>query len=146
MTLQSIMSAGQKGAESAALEAATTLGLLAWGTVPKGWHKGATEVYATNMVAHNGNAYPPCIECNVKAADGTLIVGKTDGPPGSLSLRACNIHQKPWIANPTGHQLVEWAAENNVKTLHVSGSKTSDLYPDIETTTFAILLEAFGGL
>jgi hypothetical protein len=141
MALQKIISAGQRGAEYAALMIAESLGMDTGGIVPKGWGEGyEDELKRLSLVEHKGYAYPPCIEENIKNSDGTLIVGRVDVPPASLSRVGATIYKKTFIINPTPDELRAWIEAEQISTLHVSGTKLTDLDPGIESTTSALLL------
>lgn len=149
--LKKIISGGQNGADFGGIRAGKALGLDTGGTAPKGWRvcrfdgsDGSNPVLAQyRLVQHSSREYPPRTRQNVADSDGTLWVGYSGSPGGKLTQGTCRNMGKPYIENPTPAELKVWVEANQIAVLNVAGNRASAQNPDIEQTTYRLLIDAF---
>ena len=147
MTLKSIISGGQTGADQAGLAAAVDLGLEPGGWLPKrcwtddGPRPDFIQVYKMKECPMEG--YPTRTEWNVRDSDGTVIFGNENSPGCTLTKRLCKRLAKPLIINPTPDELRTWVDERKIAILNVAGNRERT-NRGIFGRTYKILVEAFG--
>ncbi len=153
MTVRSIMSGGQTGADRGALEAAHDLGLSRGGWAPEGWRAEDGQIplwYRAGMMQSPSSSYRVRTRANVEASHGTLIVslGELAVDSGSyLTAALARTVGKPCIhmtidklANPTGAAIVrEWLEGKSIRTLNVAGPRESR-EPGIQAATRGALV------
>ena len=150
--LEKIVSGGQTGADQAALDVATRLGIPHGGWVPKGR---ATEIGPLpdryRMREMPTADYAKRTEQNVLDSDGTVIVshGALDGGSALTEVLA-EQHGRPHIqldmdklsVRDAADTLKGWIQDNAIRTLNVAGSRESR-DPDIYRLTAAVLETLF---
>jgi len=145
--IQRIISGGQTGAESVALDAAINVGLPHGGWIPKGRlteDSPLPEKY--NYEEMPSSSYPERTEQNVIHSDGTLILshGKLTG--GSLLTNEfAEKHEKPFlhiylyeeIIYGAAVHIVDWVQDHGIEVLNVAGpraSKDPEIYEKVVMT------------
>ncbi len=146
--LEKIISAGQAGADQAALDAAMNLGVPYGGWIPKDrWTEAGTISDKYELKEMPSLSYEESIEQNIIDSDGTLVI--SHGKPAGeylLSFKFSEQHKKKLLhinlKNNKGFsaaQLVKsWIALNDIKVLNVSGPCESE-DPEIYEDTVSLL-------
>lgn len=150
--LDKIISGGQTGADIAGLQAAKKLGLSTGGTMPKGFRteEGNKPNYKQlyNVVENEYFSYVYRTEENVLNSDGTLIFGTVNSAGTKLTVRLCNVHNKPFyiVTYPEKslHKLnvYDWVEHSKIKTLNIAGNRENS-NPGINLFTFNFLINEF---
>jgi|GEM_PF-901782 len=163
-----IDSGGQTGADLGSLIGAQAVGIPTGGVAPHGWlveqdvrfpnrtNPGLADFGLVEGPKGNseGHTYIIRTEMNVKATDGTAILGSADPNRDKGSARTIELadkHGKPWIHfeldelnNPQqcAQELRAWVIDNNVRKLNVAGNRGSKA-PQLEGQTAQIIEGAF---
>ena len=131
MALTKIISGGQTGADQAGLRAAKALGLETGGTAPYGWwtEEGPqmTLLESYNLVEGepDSKTYPKRTARNVIGSDGTVAFGIMSSYGEILTRNLCTKNRKPYIANPSQPQFINWIEQHNIHVLNVAGNRES---------------------
>lgn len=154
MTILTVFSGGQTGADRGGLKAAKEFGLPTGGWMPKGYlaldgnHPEFGELYGVQE--HPSPLYPPRTFRNVFDADGTVrfaIHFQTAGE--RCTLQAIEKMHKPHFdvdaldCNITPADLAAWIVAQKIEKLNVAGNSERTA-PGIEEFVVAFLLETFG--
>jgi hypothetical protein len=142
-----VISGGQSGVDSGALEAAYEAGLETGGTAPKGYR---TEngpnlelLRKYGLVESSAFNYNHRTKQNILDSDATVIFADLLHSPGTqLTMKLALENRKLVLINPSPQQLIEFIAQFKIKTLNVAGNRES-IAPGIFDRTKKILLEAF---
>ncbi|MFH1981990.1 MAG: putative molybdenum carrier protein [Pseudomonadota bacterium] len=147
-----IISGGQTGVDRGALDTAIKLGVPHGGWLPRGRktedgrlpdHYDLQELASTD--------YRERTECNVRDADGTLIISPDPLSGGSAYTRQmAEQYAKPWLhINPAAagefaaaRTAYDWIAEKGIEVLNVAGPRSSK-EPGIYATTCRLLESVF---
>lgn len=132
MRLAKVISGGQTGADVTALICAKALGLQTGGTAPKGWKiDGGTnpKLAEYGLVESNSTDYAIRTKLNVRDADVTIWIGKTNSPGYWCTHNAAKTNSKPFFVNPTELQL-EYIC-NSYETVNFAGNRAR-IYPEVE--------------
>ena len=128
MTLKSIRSGGQTGADQAGSEAAIQLGLEPGGWIPKGRRTNIGRL--TDRLferykyhEHTSVQYSPRTEQNGLDSDGTVLFGNVGSPGCALTIRLCQKHGKPYIINPTKERFLEFLEKYEIEVLNCAGNR-----------------------
>jgi len=152
IALERIVSGGQTGADRAALDVATTLGLEAGGWVPKGRRAedGRIPARYAGLVETDTDAYEHRTALNVRDSDATLIFsfGEPRGGTG-LTLTLARSSGKPHLvvdlattaAAQAAERVRDWLVATSVRVLNVAGSRASS-EPRIAPAVAAVLTAA----
>lgn len=128
MKLQKIISGGQTGVDTYALEIAAQLGIPTGGTAPRYYltERGAnTELKKYGLVEHSSMLYPPRTEANILNSDGTLLLGNPNSNGSKLTIGICKKHGRSILINPTGAHFAMWLERCRIKTLNIAGNRGS---------------------
>lgn len=128
--VEKVISGGQTGADRMGLEVAEKLGIPTGGTAPKDyWTENGPDwsLEEFGLVQHTSKKYEERTVLNVVDSDGTVLFGNESSPGSMLTRRLCKVHKRPYKANPTKDELVQWLADNKIKTLNVAGNRGSKL-------------------
>jgi hypothetical protein len=150
MTLKTIRSGGQNGADIGGVRAAKKSGKVQYcGTMPNGFRTldGPKPEYAAefNMAEHSSPNYPPRTYENVKVSDGTIRLAVNINSAGErCTLKAINQYGRPYFdvhiqsvssfaLPPECHPsaAAKWIVENNIAHLNVAGN-SEQTAPGIE--------------
>jgi hypothetical protein len=145
MHIGKIISGGQTGADTAALNFAKDNGIPTGGFAPRGFmtelgpNENLKSVYG--LVEIEEGSESRTIR-NIMESDGTIIFADklTDG--SNLTLLTCIKRRKPHLYNPSIEEFREWIKENNIKILNIAGNRES-VTPGIEKRVYKFLTEAF---
>lgn len=152
MSLKTVISGGQTGADRAGLAAAKAAGLFTGGWMPKGFRAqdGARPEFADmyGVREHASDKYPPRTALNVKEADATLrFATDWDSAGEVLTLKFIERYGRPYFdVTPGGEEtpedVVAWLRRHDVRVLNVAGNaeRTS---PGIEAFVTAFLGAVF---
>ena len=156
LRLQRIVSGGQTGADQAALDVATELGVPHGGWVPKGRRTESgplPEKYRLEEMPTD--SYPKRTEQNVLDSDGTLIISHGELKEGSEYTRKMAAkHGKPCIHIDADKQSIEaavqmirtWISGNDIKVLNVAGppaGKDPNIYTATKRLLKAVILSSY---
>jgi Circularly permutated YpsA SLOG family len=152
-----IISGGQTGADQGGLLAARELGIPTGGTAPLGW---LTETGSQEQLLRDfglGECSEPGYDArtkeNVVAADGTLLIGSTDGGGSALTARIAGEAKKPLlhlaVPGTTDSEPLEnvsalfsdWLSRFQIRILNVAGNRESQ-NPGIQEFTRRFLIAA----
>jgi predicted Rossmann-fold nucleotide-binding protein len=144
-----IISGGQTGADRAALDAASQLGIACGGYCPKG-RKSEDGVIPDKypLTETKTDNYPERTELNVKTSDGTLILVKGSADRGTnLTIQLCRQYHKPFMTidvfgEGPATDVNKWLQENHINTLNVAGNRES-ISPGIHKRAYEFLLRVF---
>jgi len=144
--LRKIISGGQTGADLGALVGARRVGLDTGGTAPKGYRTDAgpqpTVLRGFGLTEHRLTAYPPRTACNVRDSDATVLFGDTTSPGCTLTIELCVKQGKPYLENPSAHELRRWTLVNQFGVLNVAGNRERTNH-GLAKRVAAIIIEAF---
>jgi hypothetical protein len=144
--LKKIISGGQTGANSAALDFAIWHDLPHGGWCPKGrLCENGTINPQYQLKETSTKNYPQRTEKNAQDSDGTVIFTMSSKLSGGSKKTAelATKHHKPWIhLHPRTHYepelpLLEFLSEHNIETLNVAGTRASkepDVYKFVKYT------------
>jgi hypothetical protein len=144
--LKRIISGGQTGADSAALDFAISQEIPHGGWCPKGrLCENGTIDPRYQLEETSTKSYPQRTEKNVLDSDGTVIFTMSPKLSGGSKKTAqlAAKHHKPWIhLHPRSHYepelpLLEFLREHNIETLNVAGTRASkepDVYNFVKHT------------
>jgi hypothetical protein len=128
--VEKVISGGQTGADRMGLDVAKELGIPTGGTAPKNYR---TEngpdwsLQAYGLAESYSYDYEPRTYQNAQDSTGTVIFGDTNSAGSKLTVKACKFHKKPYKANPSVLELVDWIRESNITILNVAGNRGSKL-------------------
>lgn len=143
MILERVRSGGQTGVDQTGLFVAREHGIKTGGWAPKGWRTEAGPapwLAEYGLAEHPSSSFKPRTHANVRDADLTVWFGKRS-PGYFCTLNGAELHQKPFIVNPTVVQLVKTILKLHVKELNVAGNRlenhpeASDLAREVLTAT-----------
>lgn len=134
-----VISGCQTGADQGALYAAKKLDIETGGFCTKG---NQTEdgprpdlIEYFHLTEMKTQDYPVRTEANVKAADGTVVIGRYTERGTALTLRLCDKHKKPCLRIGYPTETLDWdtAVEaltafiqvHHIQTLNVAGNRES---------------------
>jgi hypothetical protein len=155
MSVTTIISGGQTGADRGGLEAAMALGLAHGGCCPRGRRAEDGVVPARyRLVEDDTSAYWSRTRRNVLAADATVVFTRGAPRGGSrLTIVFAEQAQRPWLHLELDHvattpaaaakRLRAWLAANRVRVLNVAGERESTA-PGIAATVERFLRRALG--
>lgn len=145
-----IISGGQSGADTGALQAARQLGLETGGFAPKGYRTEGglrPELREWGLVELESRSYANRTRANVAAADAVLILSVIKDSPGTKMTVAEAISQnKPWLLVDSrdadaGHRSREFLVKNRPATVMVSGNRET-VAPGITARVAVLLADA----
>lgn len=146
--IEKIISGGQTGADIGGLIAAEYLRIPTGGSMPKNFRReeGTYEenkefAKRFNLSEHSSLYYPPRTKENVIRSDGTVLFGITSSSGSKLTIVLCKQYKKPFRANPSHYEFVEWIMEKDIKVLNVAGNRES-ISPGIQEAVSEFLVEA----
>lgn len=142
--IEQIISGGQTGADQAGSEAAIRLGLRPGGWIPRGRRTNtgrmSDELFSRyGYQEHASASYPPRTEQNVREADVTVWLGRTNSPGYYCTRKAATRWGKPMHCNPPAILLRELARSYRV--WNVAGNR-EETNPGLFERTVAQLVEA----
>jgi hypothetical protein len=138
-----IISGGQTGIDRLGLETARACGLPTGGYAPKDYR---TEngpdpsLRQFGLIETASSSCTPRTIANIRASDGTVLFGDTTSRGSADTIKFCIAHRRPYIENPTAHQLLEFIYAHNIRVLNVAGNRASRLSTNQLTYYRAILL------
>jgi hypothetical protein len=149
--LNIIKSGGQTGVDIGALVAARNLGIKTGGWAPKGFltEDGLKpELAKYNLVETYDPGYITRTVRNVSESDGTIRIATNFESRGEVcTLKAIQKHKKPHLdIHPSAdfeenvQKVIEWIAQNQIKTLNVAGNRES-VSPGIRDFTVKLITE-----
>lgn len=124
-----IISGGQTGADRAALEIATELGIRTGGKAPKGYMTengpdlSLRDVYG--LKEHRSSNYRLRTQVNVAASSATTLFGNKHTLGSRATVSSCHQLWRPLIINPTVEQLYHFILAYEVVILNVAGNRLS---------------------
>ena len=149
IAIEKIVSGGQTGADRAALDVASELGLVAGGWIPRGRRAedGTVPQRYENLVETESASYAHRTEQNVRDSDATVVF--SFGPPtggSALTAKLARSLGKPLLAldlvvsntDEAVARLRSWLAETRPRVLNVAGPRLSQ-EPRIAEATAMIL-------
>lgn len=128
LPLKKIISGGQTGADQAGLVAGQRLGLETGGWIPQGYRteNGSDPSLACfNLQVHESKDWSPRTIQNVLDSDGTVWFGDSESPGGRLTLRTCREKNRPFLINPSTHELRKWLVDHHIQVLNIAGNRES---------------------
>lgn len=159
ISVHTIISGAQTGADRGALDAAAILGLKRGGWVPLGWRAEDGEIplkYRTGMSESASPAYPVRTRANVESSTGTLVLSLRELTHESGSMLTCNIARK--IGKPYLHSIIPvdggldsflldhlkgWLVAKQIRTLNVAGPRESR-EPGVQNAVRCALIQLLG--
>jgi hypothetical protein len=150
--LKKIISGGQTGADTAALEAAKAAMIETGGAMPSGFKNESglwpQYKYEYDMYEISATDYPSRTRENIIKSDATLIITKRMSSNGTqLTQNLCHSLGKPCFCHTKTSMLydescspiiVDWLIKNKVSVLNVAGNRAS-LAPDIDKYTYSLV-------
>ena len=141
-----IISGGQTGADIGGLVAARFLGLATGGTAPKGYRTDAgpqpTVLQSYGLVEHPSRAYPPRTRANVLNSDATILFGNLESPGCTLTRELCTTLRKPYLTNPSAHELRRWVTVNQFSVINIAGNRERT-NPGLALRVATLIVDAF---
>lgn len=146
--VEKVISGAQTGIDQLGLKVAKGLNIKTGGTAPRGFKTdnaaGFTvdelinfdvqEITEQEELEHwerlgknKNNDFTARTYKNVKDSDGTIYFSNTSDSAGlKATQNFANAEGKPFLLNPTSkEEIIEWLAQNNIKTLNVAGNRGS---------------------
>jgi hypothetical protein len=149
--LEKVISGGQTGVDQAALDAAAEAGLSCGGWCPKDRWSEAGPIDDRYPLTETPSADPAQrTDCNVRDADGTLIVATAPLSGGTaLTQRIAARRGKPCLVVDPGDDsgpasIRQWLDGHDIRTLNVAGPRESGC-PGIRDRALALLRLVFDG-
>jgi putative molybdenum carrier protein len=166
MTLRSVISGGQTGADTAALRVAKAWGFTTGGWMPRGFRRidrsRPDYAHLFGMREHGSRDYPPRTHANVHGSDGTMRFAVDFQSAGErCTFTALQLHRRPWfdvavpqaaLQEPTRwirqvrsfhpSDAAEWLRTHGIHTLNVAGNSERTA-PGIERAVEAYLNALF---
>jgi hypothetical protein len=147
-----LVSGGQTGVDSAALDAALELGIACGGWCPRGRRSEAGPIPdAYGLTETPSDVVAQRTEWNARDSDGTLVIveGPTVGGT-TLTVEMAERYAKPYLIldllrpQDDARDVVRaWLAKNNIRVLNVAGPRESTT-PGIYAKTRPLLLRVLG--
>lgn len=128
--IEQIISGGQTGVDTIALEEAKLAGIPTGGKASHGWRTelgSRPELKDLYGLKESKGDYKTRTKENVLESDATVLFGNLSSFGTALTIRYCIAYKKPFITNPTSEQLLQFISENDVKKLNVAGNRASKL-------------------
>lgn len=142
--IKKIISGGQAGAETAALDIAIQLGIPHGGWIPKGWKVPDAPLSPKYQLQEiSTTRYTKRTEKNILDSDGTLIMAHGQLTGGSDYTRKVAMKNKRPLLHldlnkttifQAALNVKNWMAENQITVLYVTGPRTSkdpEIYPKV---------------
>jgi hypothetical protein len=137
LTVTTIISGGQVGADRAGLDFAIEQSIPHGGWCPKyRIAQDGTVPFKYQLQEAEKPGYPYRTKLNVRDSDGTAVF--TTDPPGrgsSMTIQACFDFGRPYVVittneslNEASQHLLEFIRKFGIKTLNVAGSRKPDFY------------------
>jgi len=150
--LRKIISGGQTGADTGALQAARDLGIESGGVAPKGWltEDGPQEALLSGfgLTECEEDGYPARTRHNVIDSDGTLLIGPYRTGGTRLTCEIATQLKKPLFLvsypdSPNAGDFRNWLERHAIHVLNVAGNREIQS-PGIAKFTRSFLVLALG--